>query len=192
MDGQIGRLRKALRAHGVARDTLVWFTFDNGPVRDGTAPGSTGPLRGGKFDLLEGGIRVPAVVEWPAQVGTGRSSAAPAVTSDVYPTVLAAAGIEIPSDEPRPMDGSSLLGTFTGDEKALSRRIAFHSNDQQALIGPRYKLYRPRPEADASGGRARRRAPRAAPGGRAPRRPTARGAAGSPNAERARQGRRNR
>ena len=104
MDAQMGRLRKQLRAWGVARDTLVVFTSDNGPNR----PGSTGGLPGGKGKVTPGGCRVPGLVEWPAVITKPVVSDVPMVTTDLYPTFLAAAGIESYGPE-RTFDGENML-----------------------------------------------------------------------------------
>ena len=91
MDEQIGRLRERLRALGVAGNTILWFSSDNGPSWIHSY-NSAGPLRDKKGTLYEGGIRVPAVLEWPARLQRPRVVAAPCVTSDIYPTLLAVAG----------------------------------------------------------------------------------------------------
>ena len=110
MDEQVGRLRTELRAMGVARNTLVTFCSDNGPEgKTGSAPGSAGHLSGRKRDLLEGGIRVPGLMEWPARIRPGNTTV-PAVTSDYLPTLLEIIGAK--PAENRPLDGLSLLPLF--------------------------------------------------------------------------------
>lgn len=90
MDREIGRLRTWLAEQGIADNTLLWFTTDNGP----TGQGSPGPFLGSKRTLYEGGIRVPTVMEWPAKVPTPRVVDAVACTSDYFHTCLDAAGID--------------------------------------------------------------------------------------------------
>ncbi len=104
MDRAVGQLRKALRDLKIADNTLFWYTSDNGAI----SVGSTGGLRGGKGNLSEGGIRVPAIIEWPARIQTPRVSYVRGNTVDIFPTVLDVAGVE-PRDPDRPMDGVSLL-----------------------------------------------------------------------------------
>jgi len=139
MDEQVGRLRTELRAMGVARNTMVTFCSDNGPEgKAGRAPGSAGHLSGRKRDLLEGGIRVPGLIEWPARIRSGNSTV-PAVTSDYLPTILEIIGAQPVAD--RPLDGISLLPLFARKMSARNRPIGFQSGGQVAWIEDRYKLY---------------------------------------------------
>ncbi len=142
MDEQVGRLRAELRASGVHENTLLCFCADNGPEgKAGSAPGSAGPFRGRKRDLYEGGIRVPALVEWPARVKAGSVTDFPACTSDYLPTILEILGI---GDRrgPEPLDGISLLAVLDGKPMARSRPMAFEHGRQIALIDNRYKIIR--------------------------------------------------
>ena len=127
MDRQVGRLREALRTLGVADDSLLFFCSDNGPEgRAGSAPGSAGPFRGRKRDLYEGGVRVPALVEWPGHVEPGRTTDVPACTSDYLPTILDVLGH--PDAGPvEPLDGLSLLPLLTGEMTERPRPIGFES-----------------------------------------------------------------
>ena len=85
---------------GVAENTLLWFCSDNGPEgKKGKAPGAAGTLRGRKRDLLEGGIRVPGLLEWPARIKEGRRTAIPAGTIDYLPTIV---DVERNGAEPAP------------------------------------------------------------------------------------------
>ncbi|MDH7571550.1 MAG: arylsulfatase, partial [Armatimonadota bacterium] len=96
MDADIGRLMELLKTQGIDRDTLVFFSSDNGPHREGSNDPkffkSSGPLRGIKRDLYEGGIRVPMVVRWPGRVPAGRTSAFPWAFWDFLPTAAEVAG----------------------------------------------------------------------------------------------------
>jgi arylsulfatase A-like enzyme len=84
MDLQIGRLLQALDATGLAHDTIVIFTSDNGGERFS----DTWPFTGIKTELLEGGLRVPALVCWPACIPAGRTSDQVMITMDWFPTLL--------------------------------------------------------------------------------------------------------
>ncbi|WP_326798556.1 sulfatase [Streptomyces sp. NBC_01808] len=108
IDQQVGRIVGALDEHGLAERTLILVTSDNGsPYRDATAP-----LRGGKSELYEGGIRVPLVAYWPGKVAPGRTDATPVSTIDVLPTALdLAAGGRAPAAR---FDGTSLAPLLTG------------------------------------------------------------------------------
>ena len=139
MDEQMGRLRTELRAMGVANNTLVTFCSDNGPEgKAGSAPGSAGHLSGRKRDLLEGGIRVPGLMEWPGRIRPGNTTV-PAVTSDYLPTILDLIGAK-PADE-RPLDGLSLQPLFRGQMKERGQPIGFQSGGQVAWVGDRFKLW---------------------------------------------------
>ncbi|MFK7779438.1 MAG: sulfatase-like hydrolase/transferase, partial [Gimesia sp.] len=115
MDEQVGRLRAQLKQLKAAENTIIWFCSDNGPEGTSSAPGSAGPFRGRKRDLLEGGIRVPALLEWPAKIRPGTQTSFPMVTSDYLPTLLAAAGLSAPTD--RPVDGINLWPIFENNIK---------------------------------------------------------------------------
>ncbi|MFH5804628.1 sulfatase [Alienimonas sp. DA493] len=110
MDRSVGALRAGLREAGVAEDTLLWFCSDNGGLPR-IEPSTVAPLRGNKGTIYEGGLRVPAIVEWPAAIEPGRVSDALTVTSDILPTVCSAAGVAPPD---RPLDGVNLLPLLTG------------------------------------------------------------------------------
>lgn len=101
MDAAIGRLLTALEDEGRAENTLVVFTSDNGGWSD---VADLAPLRGSKGFLYEGGIRVPLIVRWPGEVAPGRVSGVPVIGTDLFPTFLTAAGVEVPS----PCDGFDL------------------------------------------------------------------------------------
>jgi arylsulfatase A-like enzyme len=113
IDRAMGKLRDALREMEVADDTLLLYTSDNGPQGpDDRRPGSAGRFSGRKAELLEGGIRVPALVEWPAVIDAPQASDAPCNSSDIYPTVLELAGARAP--HARPLDGVSLVPLIRG------------------------------------------------------------------------------
>ncbi len=129
MDEGIGRILKALTKARAARDTLVVFTSDNGGERFS----DTWPLVGKKMDLLEGGIRVPYIVRWPATVRPGRVTAQPAITMDWVATFLAAAGVAPHPDYP--LDGVSLLPVLRNPAKTFARELYWKMlyRHQQAL-----------------------------------------------------------
>jgi len=141
LDEQVGRLRAELRALGVADHTLLFFCSDNGPEgKAGSAPGTAAHFSGRKRSLLEGGIRVPGIVEWPGRVKTDRTTDIPCVTSDYLPTI-----IDLVSAKPvanRPIDGISLVPLLDGKLRKRGQPIGFESKGQLAWIDGRYKLYR--------------------------------------------------
>jgi arylsulfatase A-like enzyme len=104
MDEGIGKVLEAIDRIGARDDTIVVFTSDNGGERFSDSY----PLMGKKMDLLEGGIRVPCVLRWPARVPAGKRSGRLAMGMDWTPTFLAAAGV--PADANYPLDGTDLFG----------------------------------------------------------------------------------
>ena len=112
MDRAIGMFREGLDEIGERQNTLLWFNSDNGvTIQDIPANERqhlyNGGLRGNKSKLYQGGILVPAIIEWPEVIRTGRSSAVACVTSDILPTLIDIVGIEYPYPD-RPLDGISL------------------------------------------------------------------------------------
>lgn len=126
MDQAVGTVLDALDAHGLARDTLVVFTSDNGGLSTSEGwPTSNLPLRAGKGWLYEGGIREPMIVRWPARQAAGTASQrtdVPAVTPDIVATVLDAAGVRPDA----PLDGISLLPLLTGGQMDAARPLFWH------------------------------------------------------------------
>jgi arylsulfatase A-like enzyme len=118
MDEGVGKVLTALRAAGLDRDTIVIFTSDNGPHKEGGADpdffDSNGPLRGIKRDLYEGGIRVPMLVRWPGHVPAGRVSDLVWTHWDVLPTLSALAGAPAPPG----IDGVSMREDLLGARRS--------------------------------------------------------------------------
>ena len=117
MDEGIGRVMAALDAKGVADNTLVVFTSDNGGERFS----DNWPLVGGKMDLTEGGIRVPWIAHWPAVIQAGGVSAQQCLTMDWTATMLAAAGVAC--DAAYPLDGVSLLPVLGNPAHCFERPL---------------------------------------------------------------------
>ena len=120
MDQNVGRLLDAVDRLGLADNTLVIFTSDNG----GWGPGTdSAPLRGQKGMVYEGGIRVPLIVRWPGKVAPGSTSDAPTINLDFYPTLLAVCGATVP--EGHMLDGESMLPVLTGEADGFGRDTIF-------------------------------------------------------------------
>ncbi|QOV87366.1 sulfatase-like hydrolase/transferase [Humisphaera borealis] len=110
MDDAIGKVVATLKQQGVWENTLLFFISDNGgPLAQGAV---NAPLRGGKHQDYEGGIRVPFLVCWPAQLKPGECQS-PVISLDILPTALAAAGI-VPPDA-KPFDGKNILPLLRGE-----------------------------------------------------------------------------
>jgi len=122
MDEGIGRIMAALEATGVADDTLLVFTSDNGGERFS----DSWPLVGGKMDLTEGGIRVPWIAHWPARIAPGGTSAQACMTMDWSATLLAAAGVD--ADPAYPLDGVSLLPVLDDPGHRFPRPLYWRMN----------------------------------------------------------------
>ncbi len=121
LDQVFGRVLDALEEHGLAEDTLVVFTSDNGAL-DSVADNR--PLSHAKGYLYEGGIRVPAMVRWPGRVQEGTVNGTPVISTDLFPTLLAAAGRDLPKGYPG--DGVDLTPVLT-DRNELDRGpLYFH------------------------------------------------------------------
>lgn len=114
MDDAVGKILAALEAQGLADNTLVWFTSDNGPARTKYHnAGSARGLRGYKGLMYEGGIRVPGIVRWPARIKAGMTNATPVSGVDVLPTLCDVAGLTAPAD--RKLDGTNVTPLFSGN-----------------------------------------------------------------------------
>jgi len=128
MDAGIGRVLGALERAGVAENTIVVFTSDNGGERFS----DTWPFSGKKTELLEGGIRVPAIVRWPGVVAAGATSDQTIMSMDWLPTLLAAAGLN--PDPSSPPDGIDIGAQLRG-RPPVSRKLfwRYKNNAQQAM-----------------------------------------------------------
>ena len=164
LDHEIGRLLRKLDELGLADDTLVLFTSDNGPWSNDVkrqhaknaryvewtegpelAWGRSGPLRGAKATTWEGGVRVPGIVRWPGKVPAGATSAAMISTLDVLPTFAALAGAADAVPDDRPVDGFDQTGLLLGKTKEGARDHFFYYDEgelQAVRKGP-WKLRLP-------------------------------------------------
>jgi arylsulfatase A-like enzyme len=135
MDVQIGRVLEALRVNGLERNTIVVFTSDNGGERFA----DTWPFTGRKTELLEGGLRIPAIISWPEQIPQGRTTDQVGITMDWLPTLLAAAGAS--ADPAYPPDGINLLPILTQGAPLVTRKLywRYKGNAQRAARDGDYK-----------------------------------------------------
>jgi len=136
MDAQIGRVLAAIEAAGQTDNTIVIFTSDNGGERFS----ATWPFVGMKTELLEGGLRVPTVICWPARIPAGQVSDQVAISMDWMPTLLAAAGLA--PDPGYPSDGMDLLPILTSPNAQVARRLfwRYRHNQQRACRDGDYKF----------------------------------------------------
>jgi arylsulfatase A-like enzyme len=136
MDAQVGRVVAALDAHGLTENTIIVFTSDNGGERFS----NTWPFTGRKTELLEGGLRIPSIISWPARLPRGATSQQVSISMDWFPTLLAAAGTR--PDPSYPPDGIDLLPSLTGEAAPVRRTLywRFKSNAQRAIRDGDWKL----------------------------------------------------
>ncbi len=138
MDRSIGTLRKGLREMGVAQNTLVWFMSDNGGL-PGLDPPTTGGLRNFKGSMYEGGLRVPAIIEWPNGISKVRVTKHPAGAVDIFPTIAEIVGLE-KSDLLKPQDGMSLAKLFLKELGPRQKPLPFRSRGRVAVVDNYYKM----------------------------------------------------
>jgi arylsulfatase A-like enzyme len=113
MDAGVGRILQAVQRTGVANNTLVIFTNDNG----GEWLSNPGPLSDRKWTVYEGGVRVPALVRWPGRIPAGRVSGQPAITFDWSASILASAGLSAPAT----YEGMNLIPILAGQQPEVER-----------------------------------------------------------------------
>ena len=118
MDRAFGRLRSEIRTLGIRDNTILWYTSDNGGLDERSTGG-----RGKKGLLLEGGLRVPALLEWPARIPGPRVTDVPCVSSDIYPTLLEITKTSVSNQFP--LDGISLVPLIDGTMTSRSKPIGF-------------------------------------------------------------------
>jgi arylsulfatase A-like enzyme len=131
LDDGIGRVIAALKDSGFSENTLVIFTSDNGGQLQVGA--NNGPLRGGKQDMYEGGIRVPMCAVWPGKITPGSRSDRVAMTMDLFPTVCEAAGAALDNE----VNGRSILPTLLGKHQSAEDRFLFWMRREGGNYGGR-------------------------------------------------------
>ncbi len=147
VDDGVGEIAAALESNGLLEDTCLFFQSDNGPSResrnwlDGTPDpyygGTTGALKGHKYSLYEGGIRVPGILRWPGRVPAGTVVDGPAAAMDILPTFLRAAGGAPGQYE---VDGVDLLPALSGCEPWPERDVFWEMDGQTAVRRGKWKL----------------------------------------------------
>jgi len=143
MDGDIGALRLKLQELGIDKNTLIIFSSDNGPHKEGGNDpaffNSSGGLRGHKRDLYEGGIREPMIACWPGTIQPGRTSDHISAFWDFLPTACEVAGI----DAPEKIDGISFLPELLGKDQTEHEALYWEFRSQggkQAVRKGKWKL----------------------------------------------------
>jgi len=131
MDDAVGRVLSKLRQEKLEENTLIFFISDNGGPTLSTSSGN-GPLRGYKGMVLEGGIRVPYMVQWKGRIPAGKISDQPVISLDIHPTAVAAAGGSIPASAK--LDGVNLLPHLAGKAAGQPHEALYWRFGPQAAI----------------------------------------------------------
>ncbi len=136
IDWSVGEILQKLKDLQLDENTMVIFLSDNGPWQkmpermfsnDTIKPwhcGSTGPLRGSKGDTYEGGVRVPAIIRWPQKIPAGKVSSDLVTAMDLFPTILNAAGAEMPRDTK--LDGNDITAFLQGKESSPTKEYIYY------------------------------------------------------------------
>ena len=130
MDRAFGKLRKRLRTLGIDKDTILWYCSDNGGL---PKVGTTGG-RANKGKVYEGGLRVPAILEWPARIPNPRVTNVPCNTSDIYPTLLEITGVRMKNQPP--VDGISLVPLIDSKMKTRPKPMGFWDHPTGGIRTP--------------------------------------------------------
>jgi arylsulfatase A-like enzyme len=132
LDRAVGRVLDALAANGLAENTLVLFTSDNGGANYVGLPDLNKPYRGWKMTFFEGGVHMPFFAKWPRVLPRGATNAAPVAHFDVFATAAAAAGAPLPSD--RVIDGVDLVPFATGARAGVPHEALFWRSGHYRVV----------------------------------------------------------
>ena len=154
VDRSVAKVTQALEDNGLAENTLIILTSDNGGAGYIGLPNVNKPYRGWKLNHFEGGTHVPFMAKWPAQINAGSTMEAPIHHNDIFSTIAAAAGAQVPQD--RKIDGVDLLPYIRQEVAGEPHQILFwREGHQQAVLHKGWKLIRadqshlPQPVAQA-------------------------------------------
>ncbi len=138
IDWSVGEIVKGLKEMNLETNTIIFFASDNGPWYEG----GSGLLRGRKGQSYEGGFRVPFIVSWPGKVPAQTVSHAPVMNLDLFPTILALAGLGLPED--RIIDGQNILKLITGEESDSPHDVIFfyHYDLLEGIRAGEWKYFR--------------------------------------------------
>ncbi len=132
LDNSIGKVLSTLRKNGQDKNTLIVFSSDNGGLLQDEA--NNGGWRGGKQQMFEGGIRVPAIAVWPKKIRPGSTSDARGISMDLFATFCQAAGVKSTAN----IDGVSLLPTLQGQKQDLNRPLIWVRREGNNYEGQDY------------------------------------------------------
>ena len=136
MDKNIATILAELDRLGLRENTIVVFTSDNGATKDG----SNLPLKGGKHSIYEGGVRLPTLIHWPQEKLAGRSWDGLCGALDMFPTLLAMAGGQMPAT--RPLDGKNIWPALRAGSASPVESYYWAWRNEEALRTAQWKLHR--------------------------------------------------
>jgi arylsulfatase A-like enzyme len=147
VDDSVGAIRAAVEQRGLLDNTFMFFQSDNGPSRetrnwlDGTTDpyygGSAGILKGHKFSLYDGGIRMPALMSWPARIPAGQVVSGVGAAMDIFPTIVKAAGGDLAGYE---LDGLDVLPMVSEHAESPHEDVFWEMGEQTAVRRFKWKL----------------------------------------------------
>jgi arylsulfatase A-like enzyme len=139
LDLGVGEIVQALKDAGVYENTLVFYLSDNGGA--GAMNANNAPLRGYKGSYHEGGVRVPFIVSWPAELSKGATCDVPVWSTDILPTLLGVAGLE-PLPNSKPLDGKDMMPVLRGEQESLHDALYWSDGDagKWAVRSGKWKL----------------------------------------------------
>jgi arylsulfatase len=133
MDANVGRVLDTLEKLRIASNTVVLWCTDNGPEQRRPWRGSPGPWSGFYNSVMEGGIRTPCIIRWPGRIPAGRVSNEIVHEIDLFPTLAAAAGADVPKD--RAIDGVNQLPFLEGKQARSNRdHVIYYTNTQVRAV----------------------------------------------------------
>lgn len=144
IDWSVGRINHVLDSLGIAENTLVIFTSDNGPwLSYGNHAGSAGPLREGKGTTFDGGVREPCLMKWPGKLTAGKTISEPMMTIDILPTIAHVTGTDLPDHK---IDGKNVWDLLQGREDIPHPQEAYYfywGRNLEAVRSGDWKLHFP-------------------------------------------------
>lgn len=133
MDRAFGKLRNEIDNLGIREETILWYCSDNGGLPNLSSTGG----REFKGSIYEGGLRVPAILEWPRLIRSPGKVSLPCSTSDIYPTILDILNLEVPGQPP--IDGTSLLPVINGERPTNRKPIGFWDRPEGGIRVPSHE-----------------------------------------------------
>ena len=139
VDESVGRVMARLEKHGLAENTVIMFTGDNGGlIQQGSSPVTSNlPARNGKGSVYEGGVRVPGIIKWPGH-RAGKTDLVPIISMDFMPTILDIAGLN-PTEQ---LDGKSLVNILNGEIDTVRPELLWHYPHYHSMGGVPYTAIR--------------------------------------------------